>query len=92
MSKLSHMKTTLIKKHQELTRDKKYEMARLILQFLIQKQLVLALSGIELEISWILSDIGFRTYYHITDSNATVYFEEGRMNKLIKKKRNRREN
>lgn len=69
------MKNKLLKKHLELVRAKKYDKAKLLLQFIIHKQIVLALTDAGREMVWMLEQMGCRSHYHITDSKATVYLK-----------------
>lgn len=62
--------------YQDLIDAKKYDMAKLLLQFIDNKYLILPLTGEAGEMVWMLEQEGCVTYYHFTDDKATVYLIE----------------
>lgn len=64
--------------YQDLVEVGKYDMAKLVSQFIDNKYLILSLTGNEGEMVWMLEQEGCVTYYHFTDDKATVYLIERR--------------
>lgn len=75
MMKLKLMRYELLKKHTELVKQGEFEVARLILEFLIKQRITLGFSDVCNKTESILDRMGFKISYDRRWYMATVFYK-----------------